>query len=76
MISSIEEICPSCCKLSGIEIRYGYPGAESAKLAKQGKIRLGGCITTVIEIEGKDVKINPNRFRTACGFKWRSEARV
>jgi hypothetical protein len=36
--------CPQCKSGDPLPIVYGYPGAEAAEAADQGKILLGGCV--------------------------------
>jgi len=36
--------CPTCGSSEVVPIAYGLPGAEMWDAAKEGRIRLGGCV--------------------------------
>lgn len=66
------ERCPACSNLSGYRISYAYPTQEAQLLVRQGKLRLGGCITNWFEFEGRQVKVEPDRFCSICQHEWQS----
>ena len=52
--------CPACGAFSALAIIYGYPSAELLSKAKQGLVALGGCVTTVWEVNDKEVTFDPD----------------
>ncbi len=45
MQTSVIPQCPECHSSANvIPIRYGMPGPQLLEQAKQGKVKLGGCV--------------------------------
>ncbi|MDP7418914.1 MAG: hypothetical protein QF483_03425 [Gammaproteobacteria bacterium] len=53
--------CPECGSLSTVPILYGYPMEGAMEAARQGKIKLGGCIVR---------DDNPRKQCKACDHWW------
>lgn len=53
--------CPKCGSKNIIPILYGYPNYEAVKSAKEGKIKLGGCI---VDFHAND------KYCNNCGYEW------
>lgn len=56
-------ICPSCKKVNGVPLLWGFPDEESLVLADQGEVILGGCVMS----NGSN-----DRQCRSCGHQWQS----
>lgn len=56
-------ICPSCQKVNGVPLLWGYPDNESLDLSARGEVALGGCILN---------NANLDRHCRSCGHQWES----
>jgi hypothetical protein len=72
--SSTAQKCPICGAFAAIPIVYGYPSPKLLLKGSQGQVALGGCITMVWELDGKDICFDPDWRCTACTHKWQDEA--
>jgi len=54
-------ICSQCKADDAKPIVYGYPGSEAGEAADQGKLILGGCLTSDDDAHWQC---------SACGHRW------
>lgn len=72
--SSPAEKCPACGAQTALRIIYGYPSPELLLDARQGRVALGGCVTTVWKLNGKEITFDPDWRCGDCAHKWQDEA--
>lgn len=56
-------LCPECREMSGVVIKYGFPGEEAIEEAEREEIHLGGCMQELGA---------PNRHCLGCEHEWLS----
>lgn len=76
LVASQEDRCPSCAVQAGLRIVYGYPSSDLLLDARQGRVALGGCVTTVWEVNGKEITFDPDWRCGECAHTWQDEAKV
>lgn len=58
-----------------VPIAYGCPRPEQLEEALLGRVSLGGCITRVFEVNGKEISFDPDWHCSSCEHKWQDESK-